>query len=1091
MEDPKSNYKTVLEDKDYFSAYLIMARHNVYITLNEISETILGITTDEENLLSESKLFSALAENKINDKHLPPQTTGKLIEKLEQHFPFVRPMLQKELKTNNSIILQPKDYVELFKILLGYLDFFRNYYTHTNHKMYKNSRDLLKYLRSSFDAAVRKVRDEMGVEESEIVFLRRLEKKRGEKNATEKPEFEYKFYDEENENISEKGLAYFICLFLEPKYNMLFLKKLKGFKRNYDKKYRIVRNCYRCYSIRLPQLRLNEKDTKESLGMDILSELKRCPSELFNHINQRDKEKFFYNKNRSEEEIERNGEGEDEGMKKLIRMEDRFPFFALSYIDYQKLFEKLRFQVDLGDYYYKFYDKLTIDNKLHLRSLSKKMKAYGRIEDFDMENQPEAWKELCKQTHSAQAGETEKYITQTQPHYHINNNLITLASTDNINKHNVFPETEEKRFMPDFFLSTHELLGLLFYNYLLLREKGNREKYPAEKLIFKHREKIYRFFDDIISGKLSECSEEELKKNYDLTKREIPERLLLLLGMKEKINSQETVRKQKLDQMILDTKILLRKSRTDEQRAKNSKAGSYKREKVIKSGGYAFFLAKDMVFLRETFGAKTSETNKITSLNFQVLQSSLAFYDRDKELLEGIFRQCRFFSKDTAHPFLKEVCYLCMNDKKKNNIVSFYQTYLQKRIGYLIKCKNNLSECRFFKSRNETELKELAQKHKDSPINLPRGLFKNAITEHFKTGSNGDNMKNSAEKDKTSTSFLLEQYFLHCLQGDKPLNYYTFKRTYSVINKMKDNRENFYKPLPLRYYDTQELTELAQELKEFIGTGETIERRSETMASGRRNEKPALHYETMRALYNQFCENEKIIRTYKAQDMMLFLMGKELLFDKEELDFKLKDVLFDNTDKAKGQETEKDTLSVNKRYEIKIHGKTIFQDDLKPKNYEDFKRFVKDRRLPSLFDWIEGESIERKFLERELENYDKARMAILEQIYRFEHVMFEKYPDELEIQRRLSTKYAKKSYYPFNIILDTYQLKYPVSNEDKELIREIRNKFSYNEYPEKCFFSPSQVKQISGERVTKDIELFAIEKLKELIKSIGNESGNM
>ena len=1072
MEDI-SKHKTINENNEYFSAYLIMARHNVYVTLNEISKTIIGKTIEEESLLSECKLFTALATNKIDDKNLPPQTTEKIIEKLERYFPFLRPMLQKELESGKRVILQPEDYITLFKILFKHLDIFHNYYSPAHPGIYKNSNILLKNLRSSFDASVRKIRDDMGLEEAEINFLRRLKKDKNDRKAIEKEEFEYKFHDADSDNISEKGLAYFICLFLEPKYIILLLKQLDVFKQGDDRKCQIVYNCYKCYSIRLPQPKLSTDNTKENLAMNILNELKHCPTELFNHISDADKSKFFQKKNISEKDFEKKQNDEDDDIQKLIRKEDKFPLFALSYIDYQELFEKLRFQVYLGNYYYKFYEKLTVDNKFHLRSLNKRMKAYGRIQDFDPENQPESWKKLCKQPHNLSSEEPEEYISQAQPHHHVNTNLIALASTDNLNKDNLFPKIDPKAnaITPDFFLSTHELVGLLFYNYL--KQKGEKSKiYPSEKLIFKHKEKMHSFFDDIIEGKLTQCTEEELNRNYGITKREVPDRLLLMLGMKEKINSQESLQIKKIEQMVLETNSLLQKSYTDEQKAKRSKAGNYKKEKMLKSGSYSSFLAKDMVFLQKM--PETSFSRKITSLNFQVLQSSLAFYGREKGNLIRIFKQCKFFNEETAHPFLKKVCGVCINSEKRNNLVTFYQVYLRQRINYLNYCKNHLSQCHFLKSKNDMELKELAQKYKDTPVNLPRGLFKNAITEHFKNECNVKSMKKVAEQEKTSTAYLIEQYFLHCLDGDKPLDYYNFKRAYIVIDKKEDDRYDFYKPVIHRYYDTKELTLLNEELKKYIEKLKPLE----DIPPTEDEQKFRKNHGQMHNLYKQFCDNEKTIRTYKVQDMMMFLMGKNLLFNNDEmLHLKLQDILFDNT-LDKGMETKKDILSTPAYYEMKIFGKTIFQTDLKPKNYADFKRFTKDHRIPSLFDWFEAEKIEREHIEKELEYYDNARIVILEYINRFERDMLKKYSEELLAAQK------EEKYCSFSLILDTYQSKYHIKDEDKRLIKEIRNSFFHTEYPKKYFFPQNLLKQITQLQITKDIECIAVEKLKEITDSL-------
>lgn len=284
--DNQKNYKTIEHDKDYFSAYLNMARHNAFIVLSHITE-ILGGKPSGEDSLSEMFAIRVLTDAKNVELAL------KSIKLLDKHFPFLRAMFYDDMVANDKNKAKDidaendigKKYNTTLVLILKHLNTFRNFYTHPVHEPITSDRKLLFYLNTTFDAAVREVKERFQLEEPQVQHLRRYIGKK------ENLKFFYKFFDDKFE-ITEKGLAFFICIFLEKKYSIKFLKKLKGFKADNSPVFLSTLETYCAYRIRLPQLRIESTEKTNSLALDMLNELNRCPAPLFELLSKQDQDKF-------------------------------------------------------------------------------------------------------------------------------------------------------------------------------------------------------------------------------------------------------------------------------------------------------------------------------------------------------------------------------------------------------------------------------------------------------------------------------------------------------------------------------------------------------------------------------------------------------------------------------------------------------------------------------------------------------------------------------------------------------------------------------------------------------------------------------
>lgn len=252
-------------------------------------------------------------------------------------------------------------------------------------------------------------------------------------------------------------------------------KKLKGFKDNREKYQKMTNEVFCRSRMLLPKLRLESTQTQDWILLDMLNELIRCPKSLYERLKEEDREKFKV----PFDSVDEDYDAEQEPFKNtLVRHQDRFPYFALRYFDYNEIFTNLRFQIDLGTYHFSIYKKLIGGNKED-RHLTHKLYGFERIQEFAKQNRPDEWKALVKDLDTFNKEEEKPYISETTPHYHLENEKIGIV----FKNHNIWPSTKteltnnnRKKYnlgasiKAEALLSVHELLPMMFY-YLLLKTK--------------------------------------------------------------------------------------------------------------------------------------------------------------------------------------------------------------------------------------------------------------------------------------------------------------------------------------------------------------------------------------------------------------------------------------------------------------------------------------------------------------------------------------------------------------------------------------------------------------------------------------------
>jgi len=1023
----KPNYKDFINDKDYFSAYLNMARHNAYITVAHISHLLGGKPSGDDAKIMEMKAMQVLQGTDNIEKQ-------KCIRQLNKHFKFLPAVvyyeklwekkkaenrfdiLDSELDTEESFDLQDSKqqlsegniYYSVLSKLFEPLNDLRNFYTHYYHPVVVVPNYVFGFMNKIFDASVRICKQRFGYNEKDIKHLRRYDGSEtdstGKRMPKENPRFFFKI-NEPNGTITEKGLAFYICLFLEKKYASNFLKKLTGFKdaRTADKQSTF--EVYTALRMHLPKQRIRSEETKLGIALDMLNELQKCPDELYELLSDENQDKFRV-------EVTMRSDADDYEENGLFkRFDNRFPYFALKYFDFRAGFP-IRFHVDMGKYYFKFYEKKLVNGSTEIRKLDKDLRAFGRIAELD-EYRKNEWAELIKANpvntenfdfDTATSDKYQPYIQDTYPHYHIEDNQIGLKFTEV----DIVPEINAEKTRnqkPDAYLSTYELAGMFFYDWL----NKNKEQSASAVLLKEYYDKVRKLFEDIGNDTIKpinfqftanandEIWQNELKqakiqaneiisKSYNIDIHNLPEIIQRhLIGLSIiKDDAFKIYAVDRINKMLGETESRLKKLDKGIRIAndKKIKFGS-KRFKEIKSGVLADFLAKDLIRFQPT---EQNGKDKITGLNFQILQAHLATFNENKHLLPSIFKECKLTDSVIQHPFLFK-----LNPSKHLDHISFCKAYLVERKFYLQKC---LKEAKFNsyyflqqkrKNLNERKqsnfIKNVTKKYlNEHPINFPRGLFCEAIRSmikkdsfsHFKNlnpKASETSIRNFLEltQNRTNTVFLIQKYF-ELLRGDESQEFYQYERSYKFINQLYDRRDRnqMTKELPQLFYPVKDVVEngrliteglvsIVDKLKKDIKKLPPI---PQTIKSLRFGEKPPMYKESMMAQYNQFKKNEAKLRLYKVQDMLILLIAEHLL-ELENINipsglFLLKNIL--PPDLVNPVDDKKNILNYPVRYPINLQFKnlpvaTIYQNGLKIKNVGDFVRFTRDRRIEGLLDW--------------------------------------------------------------------------------------------------------------------------------------------
>ena len=979
-------------DQALYAAYINTATQNVVIVLTDISKRF-GLNVPGEDYSFFKAEGKTLYRELMNTSSLQ---APEIVKQLKKQFNFLGYLTEDYVEYKNykgskdnqngestpKSVPSPVDYAHILKLWVEQLTDLRNYFTHGAHKDISINGMVPRGLEMLYDADWKQFKEWKNYTDKDVEHLLR-------KGAKGKEVKGFKYTLRKDGKLATYGFIQFVCLWLERKDAFLFLKKHMGFKSSLTKAHKATLDKFTYWRTRLPKARISSEQTDQALFLDMLNDLSRCPQVVYDQLSHDDKETC---KVTIENDAMPDEDADNPGIY-LTRKSNRFYYYAMRYLETS--FKKLKFHIDLGDYCFHSYEQ-EIQGTKYDRKWIRKVLGFGNLLDYDTSKRPEEWQAKLETLDNR--GEHKTYIRETNPHYHFDERkgpaCIGMKWVVPYQPDKVWPALPKSTSQegtiqpPDFWLSLYELPAMVFYQ--LLKEKEITKKPPAEELINNYRKKLHAFFNEVAKGEhLSYMKETELGealKKKDIELNWIPEKLRdALLGNSVNL---EKKKKRRLEAMIKETaQRLERIGRIKTNYEEDHKVGS-KDYNQLRVGDMADYLARDMIRLQPPVGKDKGKPN---GTEFQHLQKQLAYFYENKPYLKGTFRLCNLINCENQHPFLADI-----DLEKHNTVMNFYIDYLRKRKAYLEKCsrQSNLN-FHFLKQDKKQTAQELAKAYQESVINLPRGFFLKPIIEALENHESTKLLAEElAKKKKVNTAYIIQQY-LKMVKQDGNQEFYNYKRRYKILEKLKKNEKDSADGLKgLKH----------KELKKYIDS--YIDRNN---LGAERPEQTA----KLQKKYNWYQNNEKRIRLFQTCDIIQYLMvgqlheklykdqgkDKENVFNKVDLfeKYKLKDIK-PNAERSILSEQVKQEIKVGKDAKVT---RVIVRENMKIKNYGDFRRIVSDRRLVQLLPYIDDHEIAYEAVIAELEHFHEARESTLKEIIDFEKAYFQKHPlKEEEICRK-------------------------------------------------------------------------------------------
>ncbi len=1101
-KDLRDTYKDLNNHPEYLGAYLNMACHNVFLIINHLTEKFkyLGFSplSEDEHIKSDTHILAVIFDTTKKEYDLERQKVYNYLLK-RHHLPYIRIFNHEQTQLPDNADTIPVDFVKLHASIhqmLNELVEFRNDYTHyliidDSGQQIDRKRTVHPVIKQDMETLFK-----YAPEFSWTRHLQRQEEK--DYNHLEG----YQLFSEDN-TLTDHGIYFFVNLFLERKYALKFLKRFKGFKNEQLPEFRATLQAFTTYALKIPDERLGNENKKESLLMEILNELVKCPAELFNHIPKSDQEKFVPVLEESKiknilENSTTDSETDDSQIEDMLiglisqkRHEDRFPYFALRYLEDMDSFRHIRFQITLGKLIIRKYEKTILGENM-TRKIVKTVNAFGKLSDFDNKHEEvlQAIRKMLPDAHDTIVFE------QYAPHYNMNNNKIAFYVFDTPDQDKIkYPQLHGEKHTgasvdndPSGFISIHDLPKIVLADILTNRnseekilsflkktnqqmldkqwldEVKSRLDYPSQPLV----RRIYRPEAKQKSKAIS-ISEEYSRSIKD--RRAMLDSVLATATYKIQSNQLPAlvldylmeIRDPDPSKLIHNNIIEMRDECKKRKKAITKELLKAKEKQKIKLGELATYLATD--FIRMIIDEKVKE--RITSIYYNLLQNKLAYLgdSTKKEELIALCKELGILDKNKGHVFLTES--LIRNAK---GIVDLYITYLDEKNGirvganiikagwfdklaktsqlngkkktdYVLDNKNVTIPYLFTKLRKSKETKEidqwLARKIED-PVNIPNSLFDDMLIRKLRVMLKESSIPYS---DTDKLSILLTKY----LNGDTQ-PFYEYDRIYNVPkkkttpNKKDQDKKTEYKEVRLTKIHQMDSKSIVDEADEKVAKMEKQIRFTQTKDR------------ILKLMCLSMVQQDRNIRlesdfklrdTYPASitsPLEAATRFQQKIFKNEGKTIDICTIIAEDTEQQKKEVAHFKTLAAGAEQEAYPGQKNY---EWKVKDYGRFRRFIKDRRIYNLSKYFIDKDIPFSMVEYQLNEYDKYREKIFSLIFQLEKTLTLKYLEHIkQIKKSSLPKYHQVT---FQVYLDALQeLDIP---HQSDLLKGIRNKFAHSEFP--------------------------------------------
>ena len=334
-------------------------------------------------------------------------------------------------------------------------------------------------------------------------------------------------------------------------------------------------------------------------------------------------------------------------------------------------------------------------------------------------------------------------------------------------------------------------------------------------------------------------------------------------------------------------------------------------------------------------------------------------------------------------------------------------------------------------------------------IELPRQMFDADIKDCL---MRMDKMKD-VDFSKANVTYLIAEY-MHRVLNDDFQPFYGWERNYPFIDmlRLKTDKKG---SLCASFTSVDERAELWKRRDELMDAYRQWVVRNSGRKGMSRDEAEECADRRLVSSRNEYQKTEKVIRRYKVQDALLFLMAKDVMTKYAEYDgdmFSLKEIM-PNSDKGILSVIMPMTFTFEKNGE-KI---TIKSSGMKLKNFGDFFPLANDRRLINLSRLIGTNTISKEDLEEEFKNYDQCRPEMASLILDIEKYAFDMYP---QLEKKLNSTNNKVQ---FKDILQALKQDSKIDDAKGNVLRLIRNAFEHNNYPDKGVVEISTLPEVARE----------------------------